>query len=779
LVVGVAAAQAATAARAAQPPAPRSPLADAVLVAPASLSGDLTALQDLLRQANVHALVVFPPRVAVARVSDGAALRLRADGFAVLRAGAAPPTGASTQLSQQVSRGLALIKALRAAATSSSPPLPSHAGTLGLDSDLKEPPPSADALSPAGIVPPSVTTGASDAAASPASAQPLAAQVFAQLSGQLNFFPRATEPVAFAAGSVAVSIIFPQSSGAAEPSSENWTNSDPNNPGDRRAFVLTKIDTALAWWAAQVPGAALTFVVPPSGTLGAPQTTLTPYEPINHSSLQDGVWRWPIMRALGFSGGQNDSPPPEQAYDNAVRRANHTDWAFTVYVVDNLDDADGWFAGANDRGMLAYTFSLFGPYVVLTYDNGYQLDPTVFGPQMLDAILAHEIGHVFGALDEYWGPLDYSGPNLYSGYLWVRNANAERGGSTNYPCIMRAGIDSIEAYRNGQICPSTRGQVGARDSRQAGVPDVVDTAPRFTDQPQVQLSGGRLALTGTVREQPWPHGSNSYGSAFDHDISILVPHDVQYRVDGGDWTPATATDADGLFDQSAEGWALTTPPLADGHHVLDLQATTGTTRTLTRDLWVGDTPVSLALASSRHTLTYGGSVSLTVSSTSGGYPVPHLAQVVLGRVGAIGITGATNGVGLWRRAFWPRTNTVYGARFAGYGQYLGPASSTTVSVGVRVEVVEHRALSPVPLGGTMSVWGVIKPLKAHVPVLLEESRTEGASWRVVARTRTDAASHFVFAYRATHRGRILLRVHYLGDARNLGNAHLVARFSVF
>ena len=34
-----------------------------------------------------------------------------------------------------------------------------------------------------------------------------------------------------------------------------------------------------------------------------------------------------------------DSPPPERAYDNAVRKADGTDWAFTLYVVDSLQDA--------------------------------------------------------------------------------------------------------------------------------------------------------------------------------------------------------------------------------------------------------------------------------------------------------------------------------------------------------------------------------------------------------------------------------------------------------
>ena len=48
--------------------------------------------------------------------------------------------------------------------------------------------------------------------------------------------------------------------------------------------------------------------------------------------------------------------------------------------------------------VVAYTADLFGPYCMLTYDNdGYRF-------ANFDAVLAHEMGHVFGALDEYAPP---------------------------------------------------------------------------------------------------------------------------------------------------------------------------------------------------------------------------------------------------------------------------------------------------------------------------------------------------------------------------------------
>ena len=60
---------------------------------------------------------------------------------------------------------------------------------------------------------------------------------------------------------------------------------------------------------------------------------------------------------------------------------------------------------------------------------------------------------------------------------------------------------------------------------------------------------------------------------FTKDLSIFVPHDVKYRVDGGEWLPVTAVD--GAFDEPREKWTLTTSPLAAGTHVLEVQGTTG------------------------------------------------------------------------------------------------------------------------------------------------------------------------------------------------------------
>jgi hypothetical protein len=723
------------------------PSLDGVLVAPPGKAADADTLQRLLSARGVRGRLLYPPDVAVAHVSAAGARRLRAAGFTVLRADASPPQGASSRLL----RALRLVKALRDEAQAPPGPLPAvDAAALGGGSDLKQPVP--PATSATGAASPAPLTGASP------------------LLGQL---PTASELAAFAGGSVTVSVIFPQSTGPA--STENWADGDPTNPGDRRAFLLTRVDLALAWWATYKPSpqftSRLTFVIPPAGILGAPQTVSVSSEPIRQSSANDILWRNEIMTSLHYSEG---SPLPETAYGDAVRRANGTEWALTVYVVDSLHDADGEFA---DK-LFAYTYDLFGPYMVLTYDNdGY-------GPLYFDSVMAHEMGHVFGALDEYYMPPSSgypSGGSLSSGYLWVRNTNAEGTGTTDYSCIMRGGDQSIAAYRGQDICPSTRGQVGWLDKDGDGIPNVIDTFPSFS-LPQPTVAGdGALTVAGTVQENPWPRGGKPPLQAFDHNISIYVPHDVQYRLDDGAWLPATP--ADGAFDQPVEPFSLSAGPLAPGHHLLELQATTGNTASQVLYVWAGTTPVELQLAVDRSVVTYGSSAVFTVTSAAtdatGTYPVSLLPQVGLGRVGGTPATPlVTRADGTVRRAVKPTYNGRYVATFAGVGQFTGPASSPAVSVRVRVAVSQRRGASPIRLGDTMRVWGVVRPAKLHAPVVLQETRDSGATWRIVAHIRTDASSRYSLVYRATHRGIVRLRVRYGGDARNLAGGVLVSAFKV-
>ncbi len=405
---------------------------------------------------------------------------------------------------------------------------------------------------------------------------PLARSAALPLWQARGALPSAKQAMVFAAGSVAVSVIFVESDGSIDRSRENWSRRDPRFPGDRRANVLAQVEAALDWWEQRSPDESLQTFLPAAGRYGAPRTVTTGYEAITRPTgdfafdyrQSDAGWRWQIMRKLGLKhDSEDDSPPPERAYAEKVRRVNGADWAFVVYVVDSLKDTDGMFPD----GAIAYTNDLYGPYTVLTYDNdGY-------GFSNFAAVLAHEMGHQFGALDEYRPP--YPGypstGGLFSGYLGVKNRNAVVGGTTDHPCLMRGSKETLDAFFYGDLCPSTEGQTGLRVTNAHGRPDVIDTRPGFTSGAPAAAAGGTVTVSGTVVEQPWPHGVSTVGPLFTKDVSIYVPRDVQYRVDGGEWLSVTAVD--GAFDEPSEKWTLTTAPLMQGPHVIDIQGTTGLT----------------------------------------------------------------------------------------------------------------------------------------------------------------------------------------------------------
>jgi hypothetical protein len=508
----------------------------------------------------------------------------------------------------------------------------------------------------------------------------------------LGALPGARETAAFAAGRVAVAVVFLESDGSKMPSSESWSRQDPSRPGqDRRELVLDKVRNALEWWNARSPDASLGVFLPEAGSYGAPQTVETGYEPIRmpvkvgwqgRSVLSDAAWRWQAMAELGFGhAAASDSPRPETAFTDRVRRRNDADWAFVLYVVDSLNDPDGMFS----NGAIAYTADLFGPYSVLTWDNdGYHF-------ANFDAVLAHEMGHVFGALDEYEPPAPGypSTGDLVSGYLGVRNRNAVSGGTTDYPCIMRGSNATLIAYSSGRLCPSTVGQTGLRDGDADTHPDVVDTRPTFSTRLETTAADGAVTLRGTATEQPRKRGVTSGGVYFRHDLSIFVPHTLRYRVDGGDWQSLTATD--GSFGEPAEGWTLTTGPLTTGHHLLDLEGTTGGTAGRSRDLWAGPTPVDLELATdaaftkSAVTVRAGAAVTVYVRSTSAGLPVPRLAPVRLLRQadGKLMATLSTGEDGVWAGTLKPAHTRTYEVRFAGAGQFQASAPSDRITITVR------------------------------------------------------------------------------------------------
>lgn len=337
-------------------------------------------------------------------------------------------------------------------------------------------------------------------------------------------------------GRVAVSIILPESDGSIDLSTEDWTEAE-------RALVLSEVTGALNWWAAREPNAHLTFVYD-DGT-AAPITT--GYEPINRPYGDQALWIAEVMAKKGFAGSTYFDQV--RRHNNTLRETYDTDWAFTIFIVDSSNDSDNRLSD----GYFAYAY-LGGPFTVMTYgNNGY-------GAHNLDAVAAHEIGHIFLALDQYYSA--YQHCTRKSGYLGVENQNSQYGGcASNTSSIMRG---QTSPYWAGSVDEYARGQIGWRDSDRDGILDPVDTtlsviSADYVIDPQ---RPNVLTFSGTVRDDPYP--SPLRRSALINRIT-----EVQYRIGAGPWLSAQATD--GAFDIYIEDFTFTSQPLPSGDLPVELR----------------------------------------------------------------------------------------------------------------------------------------------------------------------------------------------------------------
>jgi hypothetical protein len=328
----------------------------------------------------------------------------------------------------------------------------------------------------------------------------------------------------FMAGSVAVGIVLVESDGSVDLSTEDWTS-------DEKQRVFGEIVAALDWWAELEPRANLTFFYDDHWSDPLP----TGVEPISRPYRDQQRWIADAMGALGYDALSYFTRVRD--YNNDLRAAYQTDWAFTIFVVDSSADGDNRFG---DR-YFAYAY-LGGPFFVMTYgNNGY-------GPDNMDAVAAHEIGHIFHALDQYYSA--HQPCTRRSGYLDVENQNSRYGEcSSDVLSIMRG---QVYPYTAGAIDPYAAGQVGWRDSDGDGILDPLDVhLPISIDA--VTLDGNRVTISGTAEIMPYPSPSRS-------SVTINTLAGVRYRLDKGEWQQATADD--GEFDGTEEGYhfTVTLPP---------------------------------------------------------------------------------------------------------------------------------------------------------------------------------------------------------------------------
>jgi len=348
-------------------------------------------------------------------------------------------------------------------------------------------------------------------------------------------------------GSVAVGIIVPESSGNAE----NWST-------ERLNTVVAETQAGIDWWRQREPSANLTFSY--DLHLSVPVSI----EPIateavgSAATIEDapmGQWMNECFAYLGYPA---DVMFEENAYSyaNDLRLAKGTNWAFIVFVVDSLNDADGAFPD----GLFAFARP-GGPYLVMTYDNDG------WGIENMDSTVAHEMGHIFYALDEYRDAGNLASDR--SGYFNEINGNNEGDGLTNVSCIMRGDEDSYDLRA---VCGYTKRQMGQRDQDRNGIQDVLDvppvcTLPAFTPDP---TGHSLLTYLGRAQVGTLPNLNTCRPELPHPAISVSTIAGVEWQVDSTDWTPATP--ATGAYDSGQESFRLIAGPLDLGEHTVRARA---------------------------------------------------------------------------------------------------------------------------------------------------------------------------------------------------------------
>ncbi|MFC2084968.1 right-handed parallel beta-helix repeat-containing protein, partial [Bacteroidota bacterium] len=243
-------------------------------------------------------------------------------------------------------------------------------------------------------------------------------------------------------GKVVVSIFFPESNGAIDSSSENWSNA-------RVQRATAEIKDAMSWWNQQIKNHApwmdtlqFTFIEYP------PNVCPVSYEPITRKGITSGFdttghWLWIKELLNGRADGTNTW---EKAinHNKNMKDTYGTKWAFTIFIVDDSSDTDHKFSDSSSY--YAYTG---GPFEVVAYNNGN------WGYWNMNRAVMHETGHIFTAPDEYKNSKCHVS-QIIKGYPNLNCENPLAPGVPN-PFPMQQCVMKSNSYA---VCPLTRGHIG-------------------------------------------------------------------------------------------------------------------------------------------------------------------------------------------------------------------------------------------------------------------------------------------------------------------------------
>ncbi len=321
-------------------------------------------------------------------------------------------------------------------------------------------------------------------------------------------------------GTVGVTPVLFESNGANQ--TQNWTEQEILE-------TLATVDEGVHWWSRALGRMdtvhTLDFVTDDTFALDPVETV---YEPIDQSSERFEQYVGNFLTNQGYG----DAPSIERAvqlFNHDQRLKLGTDWAFTIFIVDASEDEDGLFrSGGNFAGAFAYPGGLF-----------------IVTPSTRPAsTIAHEMGHIFWARDEYPGGASYTDQRGYYNSPVLNAADNEDPDFVQRNSIMRGGDPLTFAYQAETSPASTFALVGWRDSDGDGIFDVSDVPLSLDAIGYFDAESSSYHITGSASAVPL---RNQNSAGVQSDITLNRISELQYRLDSGPWVTAAAPDQQ-VFD---------------------------------------------------------------------------------------------------------------------------------------------------------------------------------------------------------------------------------------
>lgn len=337
-------------------------------------------------------------------------------------------------------------------------------------------------------------------------------------------------------GDVYVNVVLMESDSSLAPfdtSTENWTSSEI-------AGVKSRITEGLKWWEdtldmmPSVRDGLLKFTI---DWTHADNPVETGYEPIANTSQQFSNWVYDFLGSVGFAQTGNFLTDI-RAYNNAQRLAHNSNWAFTIFVVDDSHDLATDFNDDPDDNIPDYDGAgRFAPGSAFSRSFAYAGGHAFVMPAARPAsIVAHETGHIFWALDEY--NTSNTAWQLSRGYYNTQNTNSSSNPDPDFEqadSIMASGTLLDAAYAAHTSSTPSLEMIGWKDSDGDGIFDVLDVP--FTLDGTGQYDEGASTFTFVGKSQVRTL-ANKNPSGLQDDITINQIDRAEYSIDGGNWTTA-------------------------------------------------------------------------------------------------------------------------------------------------------------------------------------------------------------------------------------------------